>query len=347
MANMTVTLSASQQAGVVGRSAATRSVVHRAAGAWWTSRVNCQPRKRTALAPRRSFVAKVRATAQSSGDGGDEPKIDFNTLGMPMTLHQSQSEFHNNVQVLQFPNFNFPPEVCGARVLMLDHSGNIHSVYREDQAFTSAYWDELAVIDAVAPEGPLAILGLGSGTIAHIINSFAPQRVVHGWELDEEVINVSRKYMGLGSLEEQGALVAHIGDAFKDDITVEGGFAGIIVDIFVEAAIHPELMKAETWRHIAKNLKPGGRVMTNLGAPEIPGAPRTQGMIDTQAALAAMKEAFDGKVSVKAKVSENAGAMLAVTGEPPKASECANLPEVLRDAYEGWKGGNSAFQDVA
>lgn len=44
------------------------------------------------------------------------------------------------IQVLQFPNFNFPPEVCGARVLMLDHSGNIHSVYREDRAFTGAYW---------------------------------------------------------------------------------------------------------------------------------------------------------------------------------------------------------------
>jgi hypothetical protein len=43
--------------------------------------------------------------------------------------------------------------------------------------------------------------------------------------------------------------VAHIGDAFKDDITVEGGFAGIIVDIFVEAAIHPELMKVRRGRY--------------------------------------------------------------------------------------------------
>lgn len=197
-----------------------------------------------------------------------------------------------------------------------------------------SFRDELAVIDAIIPEGPIAILGLvgldrlllraaflykciksrkavslgivvhmpastltrtpaqfklchaccaipqGSGTIARIINSFAPHRKLHGWELDAEVLEVSKQYLGLESLLEKGALVSrtlmlkecnnracrwhiihqanlllalpqvtHIEDAFTSEISAEGGFAGIIVDIFVEAAIHPELMKV---RHVAK-----------------------------------------------------------------------------------------------
>lgn len=57
--------------------------------------------------PRRALhlpAARVkdrRLVVARAGDDSvdDEPKIDLNTLGMPMTLHQSQSEHHNNIQV--------------------------------------------------------------------------------------------------------------------------------------------------------------------------------------------------------------------------------------------------------
>jgi hypothetical protein len=37
--------------------------------------------------------------------------------------------------------------------------------------------------------------------------------------------------------------VIHIGDAFSGGWEVEGGFSGIVVDVFVDAAVHDDLLK--------------------------------------------------------------------------------------------------------
>ena len=38
--------------------------------------------------------------------------------------------------------------------------------------------------------------------------------------------------------------VIHIGDAFAGGWEVDGGFSGIVVDIFIDASVHDELLKA-------------------------------------------------------------------------------------------------------
>jgi len=55
--------------------------------------------------------------------------------------------------------------------------------------------------------GRIAVLGLGAGTIAHLVCAYYPDRVVDGWELDPAVIKVARQHMGMQQLEDEGSLV--------------------------------------------------------------------------------------------------------------------------------------------
>ncbi|KAF6251615.1 S-adenosyl-L-methionine-dependent methyltransferase [Scenedesmus sp. NREL 46B-D3] len=232
----------------------------------------------------------------------------------------------------------------GARVLMLDDSGNVHSLYREGQVLTGAYWDCLALLPAVAPAGPLAILGLGAGTIAQLVHALYPERVMHGWELDPAVVGLAQQHMGLQPLTDRGCLVAHVGDALADSAAVDPpGAAGIFVDLFSEGQLIPELTQAVSWGSIRQRLAPGGRVITNLGAAPMAGM---LGRLDpavatTRQALAAMAQAFEGQLSCCSFVSGSTANMMVITGPPISSQDWAAAPEQLRhltkNSWEPWR----------
>ena len=88
---------------------------------------------------------------------------------------------------------------------------------------------------------------------------------MEGWELDPATVIVASNFMGLNALVGSGAVTAHVGDALGDAAVVEGGFAALIVDIFVQHALLPALTEEDTWLELKKRLRPDGLVMVNLG----------------------------------------------------------------------------------
>lgn len=70
------------------------------------------------------------------------------------------------------------------------------------------YWDYLAMIAAIIPPtAPLALLGLGAGTVAHIVHKLYPEATMVGWELDMGVVLTAQMFLGLATLEQTGKLV--------------------------------------------------------------------------------------------------------------------------------------------
>jgi hypothetical protein len=61
-----------------------------------------------------------------------------------------------------------------------------------------------------------------------------------------------------------GTLTVHIGDAVGADVCVEGGFAGLIVDLFAEGRVIPALQESRTWELLKAKLKPGGNSFLQL-----------------------------------------------------------------------------------
>ncbi|CAM6126494.1 unnamed protein product [Calypogeia fissa] len=334
---------------------------------------------------------------------------------------------HNYVRVLEVSR-TADSVLAGARVLLLDKPGNVHSIYQRYKVLTDSYYDIMAALPAIIPEGPIGILGLGAGTAARLIHHFWAEIDMHGWELDPGVIQAARKFFDLEELEwkesndifteknaekngeknsfdlnvlqwkeskdiseknaetnvqtlnpkphrrrnssgtynlwadesdevklslfqgfdqrpgnrhNNGLLRVHIGDALDDqNVAIEGGFSGLIVDLFAEGAVIPELQQIDIWRKLRAKLRPNGRIIVNCGgscveAVEKNGV-RKDGEITARETLAAIADVFKGELSVT-YLRDRGDNSIALTGPPPDLEVWRDtLPECLRLGIEGF-----------
>ncbi|XP_024540370.1 uncharacterized protein LOC112349698 [Selaginella moellendorffii] len=205
----------------------------------------------------------------------------------------------------------------------------------EDSMWVGYYWDEFSSLPPIIPEGPIAILGLGGGTAARLLLHLWPQRELIGFEIDELLIEKAREYLGLSELEGEnehgGGLKIHIGDAFSDASDPDGGFAGIVVDLFSNAEVLPELHEVETWLKLRKRLKPGGRIMINFVEKR-----KLHGDQNKHNILRAMSKAFPGEVNWR-KI-DRINNKMAFTGPLPDLEKWSQaLPERLQKGTLEWK----------
>lgn len=86
----------------------------------------------------------------------------------------------------------------------------------------------------------------GGGTAARVIAEVyeEPQLPVHVWEADSMLLEACKAGFGAAELLDAGLVELHVGDALAaNEGTVSGGFAGIIVDLFVGGMLQQELTK--------------------------------------------------------------------------------------------------------
>lgn len=258
-------------------------------------------------------------------------------------------------------------ELAGAYVLKLDGADLAHSVYwRNGQVWSGGCHDVFASLPPLLPEGgPVAILGLGAGTVARLLLHIWPSLHLEGWEVDSEVIRVAREYFALTDLESpparkaspnpnpkskkkntrvgkksKGRLVVHIGDALGAEATVTGGFAGIMVDIFINGTVCKELGQVSTWRALKQRLRPGGRIMVNCipNSSHLQEDQRVSRQWDDLMHLIvrAMAVVFPGEVSVR-ELTDGNNVML-LSGEFPEvAIWSSKVPDRLVQGVLEWK----------
>ncbi|KAG9138152.1 hypothetical protein Leryth_001380, partial [Lithospermum erythrorhizon] len=121
-------------------------------------------------------------------------------------------------------------ETADSRMLLLDATHNVHSIFNKGNKWTGSYWDQFVSLPPIVPKGPIAIFGLGGGTAAHLLLEVWPMLQLDGWEIDEILVYKARDYLGLADLENQteagGRLNVIVGDALSSSATIPGGYAG-------------------------------------------------------------------------------------------------------------------------
>ncbi|XP_020084765.1 uncharacterized protein LOC109707699 isoform X1 [Ananas comosus] len=303
------------------------------------------------LPPTLRALGGSSAAAPSEAVAEGEEKEEEETF----TLLASITSRYNEITIVDSPK---------SRLLLLDNSGNIHSMIKKENLWTGSYWDEFASLPAIIPHGPIAILGLGAGTAARLMLELWPSLHLIGWEIDETLIYMAREYFGLSNLEKctksGGSLSVQIGDALSPSATVEGGFAGklnclkthaqsidsIIVDLFSDGKILPQLEEVETWLEIEKKLMPHGRIMVNCAGKNAEAsndgdrtAPTNVLAITSwmkNSTIKTLCRAFPGKVSWKKMEGEDN--YLALTGPPPDLDTwSAAVPSQLSLSAKQWK----------
>ncbi|CAN6463753.1 unnamed protein product [Victoria cruziana] len=289
---------------------------------------------------RRLFTLAARTRREPTEAGVEEKdEPEFSLLTATTTPH-------NEIVIL---------DTTESRILLLDPSHNIHSIYMKETKWTGSYWDEFASLPAIVPSGPIAMLGLGGGTAAHLMLDMWPALELHGWEIDEILIDKAREYFGLSALEKRndagGVLHVRVGDALSPDVAVVGGFAGIVVDLFADGKILPQLEEASTWMELGKKLMPNGRIMVNCGGALDEDCSldkrmdhvhlSSHGILGKNPAVEAMCEAFS-EVSWKEMEQRESLNFLALTGPLPDLDQWAQaVPQKLSSNVRQWKPCNS------
>ncbi|CAI5483896.1 unnamed protein product [Closterium sp. Yama58-4] len=85
--------------------------------------------------------------------------------------------------------------LAGSRIMLLDDSSNVSSLYNKRTIWTRSYWDNLASLAPLLSHelradgnarlpGPVALLGLAGGSVARIIRTQWPEVGVQAWEID-------------------------------------------------------------------------------------------------------------------------------------------------------------------
>lgn len=282
-----------------------------------------------------SFRKPTIACNSQEGKDNNNQKEDASAY----SIIAAMKSIHNDIVVVDTPD---------SRVLLLDSTHNVHSMINKDHKWTGSYWDEFACLPAIVPQGPIALLGLGAGTAAHLMLDVWPSLQLEGWEIDEILIDLARNYFGLSVLEKPtqdgGSLSIHVGDALSPSVAVEGGFAGIIVDLFSDGKILPQLQEDATWLEIEKKLMPNGRIMVNCGGAhaELSGS---QHQIDSlkgswlqNSTIKALCRVFPGKLSWKRMEEKDSDNYLALTGPQPDFDAwSALLPTALSSNVKLWK----------
>lgn len=235
------------------------------------------------------------------------------------------------------------------RFLLLDSTHNVHSIYKKGGGpkWTGSYWDEFASLPAIVPKGSIAILGLGGGTAAHLMLDLWPSLELEGWDIDEILIDKAREYLGLSNLEKHtpagGILHVHVGDALSPSVHIPGGYAGIVIDLFADGKVLPQLTEVATWLQLKDKLMPNGRLMVNCGAadndvslyPEI----SSNGVWENNLSIKAMCQAFPGQlISWKKMPKEEGENYLALSGPLPDLEAwSAAVPDQLSLSVKQWR----------
>jgi spermidine synthase len=143
----------------------------------------------------------------------------------------------------------------GQRALLVD--GVVQSVAVEGPVLGPGYWP--AMLPDVRPRRAL-LLGLGGGTIAHLlVRRFGPVPIV-GVEIDSEVLALARAEFDLAL----PVLAIVEGDALDYVAACPERFDYVCVDLYRGAAFERRVLARPVLRAIKALLLPGGLAVFNL-----------------------------------------------------------------------------------
>lgn len=139
----------------------------------------------------------------------------------------------------------------------------VQSVYVKDGSLTGMYYDYAMAAplmsDCGTDEKDVLILGMGTGTYAKQCMNYLDNINAEGVEIDEKIVDLSRKYF---DLPENVKVTAYDGRAFLN--VSDKKYDVIMVDAYQDITIPFQMSSVEFFTLVKSHLKDGGVMVVNM-----------------------------------------------------------------------------------
>lgn len=181
----------------------------------------------------------------------------FTGLQAPKVIYETDSKYNGHIQIVEFSD---------VRRVVVD--GYTQSVSPHAKQVQRLYWGKVIQIlkENFSTLNNVLLLGLGGGTLPHLISQNFPGVYITSVEIDQTMVDIANQYFNLGAVQNLRVIVD---DALRVVIEPnkygfsEHGFNALIVDIY-SGEKYPDLGKSGNFIAAVKNLvAPGGLVIFN------------------------------------------------------------------------------------
>jgi len=156
----------------------------------------------------------------------------------------------------------------GSRALRLNEGVAVHSVWYPDSVLTGGVWDTFLLVPPLLdrPVETMLVIGNAGGTVARAYGRLYPDVEIDGVEIDPEVSEAGRRYLGLGD-NPRLDVVAADGRPYLE--LTDERYDVILVDAYRQPYIPFHLATKEFFEAVREHLTPGGVVALNVAS--VPG----------------------------------------------------------------------------
>jgi hypothetical protein len=159
----------------------------------------------------------------------------------------------------------------GSRALRLNEGVAVHSIWHPDSVLTGGVWDTFLLVPPLAerPVKRMLVIGNAGGTVARAFGELYPDVEIDGVEIDGEVTEAARRYMGLGDNPRLHVITAD-GRPYLE--LTDRTYDLIVVDAYHQPYIPFYLATREFFAAAREHLNPGGVIALNVAG--VPGDER-------------------------------------------------------------------------
>jgi len=109
----------------------------------------------------------------------------------------------------------------------------------------------------------ILVLGVGGGTVIHLLHALYPDAVITGVDMDEKMVSIGKKYFGLSKVSGLTLTVADAKEFLLMAVAKKKQWDMVVVDLFIGAAIPAFVGEERFIRDLKRIMAPKGMVLIN------------------------------------------------------------------------------------
>lgn len=172
------------------------------------------------------------------------------TYIVPRVVRRFSSSINHDIRVL---------EEKGKYKLLVDGS-------RQSGEYVLNLWQQVFCKFGIIPSPDVhtvLVLGVGGGTVIHLLHALYPDAEITGVDIDGKMIDIGKKYFGLGNMKNLVLMESDANEFARSAAAKKKQWDMVVVDLFIGAAIPAFVGEEDFIRTLERIIAPKGMGIIN------------------------------------------------------------------------------------